>query len=51
MKFKAADNRMINKREITANQMTFLCGVNITILLQVITNSQKKMGVTTYVNG
>jgi len=50
MKFKAADNRIINKREITANQMTFLCGVNITIILQVISNSQKKMGVTTYVN-
>jgi hypothetical protein len=42
MKLKAADKKSINNRENKANQMTFLCGVNITLLSQVISDSQLK---------
>jgi hypothetical protein len=51
MKLKAADKKRINSREITANQTTFLCGVNITVLSEITSDSHtKEMDVTTHVN-
>jgi hypothetical protein len=51
MKLKVADKKRINIREIAANQTTFLCGVNITVLLEIKNDSHtKEMDVTTHVN-